>query len=407
MAQIVDGSGFSPVSRKSEEDIESMPPSKRPKIDEPDTAPTMVASPSASAGGDGAKAPDLGPAMAGNQIEVLWHLGPEKVWWECAVSCPKLKKDRKERYIYQLDYIAKPDLDYGAETRTVVFTVDGLLRDIAGKTVMQYRPAGQSEEPEPLLSIKDRCIVQTEDDEDEWLAGVVDLVNNDGSYNCRVPGAGGKQLNIPRHRISHVAQPTCLPKAKTKKATDRFFEATVKHFWELDEIASIDPAVGKALKRSLRARQGEVDKLLAELTGEHEDLEVYEDIVAAINIAEFYSSKLVGLYGNAVTAAKEKVEANAAAAAEALELAEADAANATATALRLAEATAAAAAAATAAAAAPIATATAAAPIAIGVTATPPPGATSVVATAVVATTAPAAEGAVPAVAEAAAVLSA
>ena len=32
----------------------------------------------------------------------------------------------------------------------------------------------------------------------------------------------------------------------------------------------IDPAVGKALKRSLRARQGEVDKLLAELTGEHE-----------------------------------------------------------------------------------------------------------------------------------------
>ena len=49
------------------------------------------------------RAPDLGPAMAGNQIEVLWHLGPEKVWWECAVSCPKLKKDRKERYIYQLE----------------------------------------------------------------------------------------------------------------------------------------------------------------------------------------------------------------------------------------------------------------------------------------------------------------
>lgn len=259
------------------------------------------------------------------ELEVLWHLGPEQVWWRCTATSND-KQDRKGRTIYTLSYVARPDLDYGEESRNVVFTSTGILRDIAGKTLMQYRKPGDPE-PAPLLGSKVPLVVQSEDDAEEWLAATVDKLNEDGTYIVRVRGT--KRLTVPLKMMEVVPLPSTLPPTKTLKITDRFFVAVTKHVRELYASKGLTASMTKTFKKQsgLPRVKDKVVAKLNEAIGPMTDIDEFSNAVEGIEIESFYAQNLLEIYDQVEQAAKEKELRQVAAAAAAAAASSAQQAN--------------------------------------------------------------------------------
>jgi len=258
------------------------------------------------------------PTYHGKRVEVLWNVHLEGrdqwVWWGCKASFAG-KRDKRSRCIYTLIYDERLDLGFqGQEERRAVFTahVRGVLKDLEGRGhTMQYRHDGDSTEafPHPKATV----IVQTANDEKEWLGGTVVAIDEDGLYTVQV-GTGAREKSVAPDRVVEVHQPPGLPKEMLIKATSRFIDRAISAATGLPVIATVkdmrQPArAHKLVFDRIRSQKDRLTDVLLGMVGVHDDIEGYDSAIAELDHDAFCATHIKALAEQAVADADAEMKA--------------------------------------------------------------------------------------------------
>ena len=151
---------------------------------------------------------------AGMRLEVRWTIADETIWWPCTIEGVRgdggdLRELGNE---WEVTYDAMPEYEYEEEHRRVIFVGRELLVDLETRReaedgeaeggLMQWRPEGDSSEPDELLQAGTRVKARWQGGP-TFHTGRVAALNYDGTYAIDYAD-GDVEPEVPRNLIEVV-----------------------------------------------------------------------------------------------------------------------------------------------------------------------------------------------------------